>query len=463
MRVFEICPWCSQRGNELYEDLKPMVLSGDDKEMQCNVCKRSWKLPDSEALLESAKKRGRKIMKIVSLEAENVKHLRAVFIKPDGSTVIIGGDNEQGKTCVLDSIEYALNGAASIPPKPIRTGQEKARVVLDLGDLVVTRTFTAKGTHLTVKNKDGATFASPQAMLDKLVGELSFDPLAFSKMDTKRQSEVLKKLVGLDFDSLDIEYKDCFEKRTAINREGKALKASLDQMMKHDDVPDKEVYISELSKAYAKAVESNQEIIMKQCALEIEVKELAVLKKRVVLITKSIKSKEDTISSMEKMDSESIKARMDKAEQMNSQVRENRMYNEVDAQVSDLRKKSLALSDRIVYLVDKKDKLLAKAKFPIKGLAIDEDGVTFQDIPFVQCSSAQRIRVSVAIGLAMNPKLRILLIREGSLLDQKNLAVIAKMAEKSDAQIWIERVSKGKECQVIIQDGEIYSEETSGA
>jgi len=397
-------------------------------------------------------------MKIVSLEAENVKNLRAVCIKPDGSAVVVGGDNEQGKTCVLDSIEYALNGATSIPSQPIRKGQSKARVVLDLGDLVVTRTFTAKGTNLTVKNKDGATFASPQAMLDKLVGELSFDPLEFSKMDAKRQSEVLKKLVGLDFDSLNLEYRKCFDQRTVINREGKALRASLDQMMKHENTPEKEVSISELSKEYAQAVENNQGVIFKEHELNAEVKELAALKKRVAVLTKSVKIKEADISQTAKVDTQSIKAKMDKAEQTNCQVRENRIYNEVDLQVDDLRKKSIALSDKIAGLVDKKAKLLAKAKFPIKGLAVDEEGVTFQDIPFVQCSSAQRIRVSVAIGLAMNPKLRVLLIREGSLLDPKNLSAIAKMAEKAKAQIWIERVSKGKECSIIIEDGSVVGQ-----
>lgn len=401
-------------------------------------------------------------MKIVSLEAENVKHLKAVHIKPDGSAVIIGGDNEQGKTCVLDSIEYALHGAGSIPAKPIRSGQKKARVVLDLGNLVVIRTFTSKGTNLTVKNKDGATFASPQAMLDELVGELSFDPLEFSKMDARKQAEVLKQLVGLDFDSLNAKYKKFFDERTAVNREGKALKASLDQMMKHDDIPDKEVSISELSKEYANAVENNQGIIFKQHELDADDKELAALKKRVAVLTKSVKDKKAAIINTKKLDSQAIKTKMDKAEQTNSCVRSNRMYDEVDTQVSDLRKKSMSLTGKITDLVDKKSDMLEKAKFPIKGLAIDEDGVTFEDIPFVQCSAAQRIRVSVAIGLAMNPELRVLLIREGSLLDKKNLALIAKMAEDADAQIWIERVSRGKECQIIIHDGEVCAEETSG-
>ena len=95
-------------------------------------------------------------MKIIALEAENVKYLKVVRIEPDGSLVVIGGDNAQGKTCIFDSIEYALNGAGCIPSKPIRAGQKKARIVLDMGDIVVTRTFTAKGTNLTVKNKDGS-------------------------------------------------------------------------------------------------------------------------------------------------------------------------------------------------------------------------------------------------------------------------------------------------------------------
>ena len=182
------------------------------------------------------------------------------------------------------------------------------------------------------------------------------------------------------------------------------------------------------------------------------------MKKRVAVLTKSVKTKEADISQTAKVDTQAIKTRMDKAEEMNNRVRQNRIYNEVDVQVSDIRKKSIALSDKIVGLVDKKAKLLAKAKFPIKGLAVDEEGVTFQEIPFVQCSAAQRIRVSVAIGLAMNPKLRILLIREGSLLDPKNLAAIGKMAEKANAQIWIERVSKGKECSIIIEDGSVVGQ-----
>ena len=225
--------------------------------------------------------------------------------------------------------------------------------------------------------------------------------------------------------------------------------------MKHEDTPDKEVSISQLSQDYAKAVEKNQGIVFKQNELDQEIAELASLTKRAATLAKSIRSKEAVVGKEKKVDTQSIKTKMDQAEKMNSQVRANRIYNEVNAQVVDLRKKSLSLSDKITAVSDKKAELLSRAKFPIKGLVIDDEGVTFENIPFIQCSAAQRIRVSVAIGLAMNPKLRVLLIREGSMLDSKNLEMVAKMAEKADAQIWVERVSKGKECQIIMEDGSV--------
>ena len=50
-------------------------------------------------------------VKIVSLELENVKRVRAVHLEPSplGLTVI-GGGNRAGKTSVLDGIAYALGG-----------------------------------------------------------------------------------------------------------------------------------------------------------------------------------------------------------------------------------------------------------------------------------------------------------------------------------------------------------------
>lgn len=76
-------------------------------------------------------------LKIIKLEANNVKRLKAVEITPVGHTVTISGKNDQGKTSILDSIEYALAGNRTICEKPVRLGEAKARIVCDLGDTVL--------------------------------------------------------------------------------------------------------------------------------------------------------------------------------------------------------------------------------------------------------------------------------------------------------------------------------------
>lgn len=400
-------------------------------------------------------------MKIVALQAENIKHLKVVHIRPDGSLIVVGGDNSAGKSSLLDSIEYALGGAGSIPPKPIRDGKQKARVVVDLGDIQVTRTFTEKGTNLTVKNKDGQTFASPQKMLDELVGELTFDPLEFSKMDAKHQLSVLKKLVGLDFDQLDADYKKFFDERTIVSRRGKALKSTLDGMSKHNGVPDTEVSIKVLGDRYADGLAHNQKVDVLKTDITSSLDEIDGLKKRIDALSKSVKQKQKALGGVIAVDIASIQNQMSVLDDTNAKVRDNKQFTETELEVVDLRGQSLSLSEKMSSIADTKEKTLAKAKFPIDGLDIDSDGVTFDDLPFSQCSSSQQIRISVAMGLAMNPKLRVLLIREGSLLDTKNLEMVAKMAEKADAQIWIERVSRGSECSIIIEDGSVLSKEAA--
>ena len=124
-------------------------------------------------------------MNIVKLQAENIKRIVAVEIKPDGALVQITGRNGAGKSSVLDAIWWALAGERSHQSAPIRKGADTARIKLDLGEVVVTRHFAKREddsvvTRITVENAEGARFPSPQKMLDSLLGSLAFDPLAFA-------------------------------------------------------------------------------------------------------------------------------------------------------------------------------------------------------------------------------------------------------------------------------------------
>jgi len=91
---------------------------------------------------------------------------------------------------------------------------------------------------------------------------------------------------------------------------------------------------------------------------------------------------------------------------------------------------------------------------PIKGLSVDKDGVTYKGFPFSQLSDSEQLKVSMAIAMAVNPKLKVIRVRDGSLLDEENMKIIREMANNNDFQIWIERVEQG-EVGFIIEDGEL--------
>jgi len=421
-------------------------------------------------------------MKIVKLEAENVKRLSAVEITPDGSLVVIGGLNEAGKSSVLDSIEYALGGGDSLPSMPIRQGQKKAHVILDLGDIKVKRYFTKIGSRIEVSSGDGLPMSSPQAILDRLTGRLSFDPLEFARMKTKEQVETLKALVGLDFSALDMERKKAFDERTMVNRELKSAQVQLEAIAAVE-APDSEISISDLTSELEMQLEVNQEnqkkrdefqslksqIASKDQLLEDVKRRLESLKNETLKLLESeqkmlgernalhatMMQKDNELKDLVDLPLEEIRQQIKGAEAINRKVRHKKERAERIEDLKSGQSKADCLSRRIDEIDSQKEQSLASAKFPIPDLSFSENGVTYKGIPFDQCSSAQQLRVSLSMGIALNSKLKVILIRDGSLLDATNLSLVAEMAEEAGSQVWLERVGEGKECSVIIEDGHV--------
>jgi DNA repair exonuclease SbcCD ATPase subunit len=415
-------------------------------------------------------------MKIIKLEAENIKRLRAVEISPDGSLIIIGGKNAQGKSSVLDSIEYALAGASSIPSKPIRKGEKKARIVVEIDSLIVTRTFTDTGSKLVISDKEGFTKTSPQALLDSLTGKLSFDPLAFINMDPDKQLRIIKELAGVDLSELDNEKKKIYDNRALINALIKTIKGQIEGTPKYEDVPKEEVSYSQLMMEQEKKIINNQtndmereKVISFRTEMERSLKYLDELRERIkklralwdeaVKVDKEINEKYnlqlELVDSLIDEDTTSINEKISQAKEINSKIQSNLKLDELLSQLKLREKDSDKITKRLEEIEDEKVKLISSSKLPIQDLTFDNSGIFYNGVPFEQASSAEQLRISVAMGFAMNPKLKILLIRDGSLLDENNLKMIADMAEIEGGQLWLERVGEGKECQVIIEDGRI--------
>lgn len=427
-------------------------------------------------------------MKIVRLHSENVKRLKAVTITPDGAVVTVGGPNDAGKSSVLDSIAMALGGADLIPGMPVRTGEKRAKVVVDLGDLVVTRTMTAAGGGgLEVASKNGAVFKSPQALLDKLLGALTFDPLAFERQPAKAQGATLAALVGLDTADLDARRQGLFDQRTQANREVKALQAQVDAQPADPDAPDEEVSIAAISaelqaaeQLAVRAVDAGR-TLLHYSGLTLQAQEaLAASRRDVVARRKALEEAEaglqlaaDRLVSRQdaedqaraeadaavaaQPDTADMRRRLEAAEGTNVRVRANRQRAERTGLLVAAEAVSAALSASILAVDIERAARLAAVQFPVPGLGLADGVVTLDGLPFDQASTSARLRVSVAIGLAMNPTLRILLVRDGSLLGTENLRLLAEMAAAADAQVWLEMMQEQPDARtsVFIEDGSV--------
>lgn len=413
-------------------------------------------------------------MNIVELRAERFKRLSAVEIRPNpqDSVVFVEGKNGQGKSSVLDSIWLALKGAKAQKEsgtiKPVKEGERDAVVQLDLGDILVTRKWKDNGrSELFVTSKEGTAFSSPQALLDSLTGPVMFDPLSFSRLDAKEQRRQLLDIIELeeDPDKLDAKRKALYDERTEVNREVRNLKAALSAMPSvPEGTPDREISAVELMDDYNRACDKERIICEKENeldAMRAEVKDvkakLEAMKKRLELLIEEGKklAAEVEADKADRPDLDAIRSRIVVAEETNRAVRAKLEQKKQETLIQKAECEADRLTSCISELDRRKDEIFAKAKFPLKGLSLSEEGILYGGIPFSQCSSAEQLRVCVAIGAALNPKIRIMRIADGSLLDSDSMAYIEELARQNDLQIWVERVTDGEGVGFVIEDGTV--------
>lgn len=415
-------------------------------------------------------------MKIIQLTSENIKALKAVEITPEGNVVVISGRNGAGKSSVLDSIYWALAGAKNIQDKPIRDGEEEARIQLNLGEIIVTRKFTPSGTQLVVTSAEGAQFPSPQKMLDELIGAITFDPLEFSRMPAKEQVKVLRETAQLDvdFEAVDAANKEDYDERTFINREVKALEARLNAIppearkakLKPVDVGemvDKLQAAQERADAVARlndriaATENNiaeiATLVQAEHARHAKALEaLANERERLQALLADGQKQAEAISAPSEEKLQKMRDYIKSASDKNELARHSAAAAELAAKLDDMREQSQVLTDNITRRTENIARAIAEAEMPVEGLSLTADAVTFGGIPFEQVNSAEKLKVSVAIAMASNPRLRVIRIENGSLLDSDGMEALRQMAAEKDFQIWVERVGE-EEMSIIIEDG----------
>jgi ABC-type dipeptide/oligopeptide/nickel transport system ATPase component len=410
-------------------------------------------------------------MRLHRLQAENFMRLKAVDVNFDdrGNLVQITGRNGAGKSSLLDSIMAAIGGKASSPERPIRKGEDRAIVTADLGDLIVQRKWTGSGAStLTVESRDGAGYKSPQAILDALLGRLTFDPLAFLRMKPREQAETLRELVGLDLSDLDSKQKEAYEERTAVNRDVKNFDAQLAAMPFHANAPSRTIDVNAKLEAYRaamKQVRENEGARRNAATAAMEVdgldsrivaaeRELARLKDERNKARTKANQFEESAASIVDPDVDSIHAEIEEANRVNRCVAANHARTEKAESLREATEESARLTALLASVEMERAGRLAATKFPIDGLDINADTVLFDGLPLTQASQSQRLRVSLALASALNPKLRLVLVRDTPMLDPDTLRELGEWANARDVQVLLEVVADPKaQIGVVIEDG----------
>ncbi len=399
--------------------------------------------------------------RIVNLKAQNFLRLKAVDITPGNNSVIeITGKNGAGKSSVLKAIWsiFANRELSKEISSPIRSGEESGSVSVDLGDMTITRSWTGSDTYLRIENKAGAVYKSPQGLLDKLKTSLSFDPLAFCRMPPKEQRATLLKVLGVDLDSMDREREGYFNARTEANREIKTLSAQMQPyQMLPADLPGDPISAGNLINKIREAEENNRKIAQVDQGIENYQAEIISLETKLKQRKDELEMAINTREKLTETDTSEMVTQLGNIEELNKQIQKKQALNGIMARLKIASDKADEMTGRIEDIDQEKAETLKNAAFPMPDISISPDGITYRDIPISQCSAAEQIRVSVAMGAALNPGLRVLLIQDGSLLDSTSRQIIEDLAEEKNMQIWIETVDEEGSSGILIEDGEIVS------
>ena len=226
---------------------------------------------------------------ILSLHIEGVKRISVVDISPSPvGSVDICGQNEAGKSSVLESIEVLLRGLKKGQRPPINVDADKAKIIGEFGTFRVTRTLTDKNAYLVVERSDGKV-ARPQEFLDSLVGSgLGFDPFMLLRKKPAEAVSMMLDALHLEQDprKLDAEIDDLYTKRTQVNRDAQALKARAMAIPLRTDLPAEEIPTAEIVLAQQAMLEQRRAYADAQKAIQVK---QADLDKQFVLI-ESLKS-----------------------------------------------------------------------------------------------------------------------------------------------------------------------------
>lgn len=412
-------------------------------------------------------------VKIHTLELENVKRIRAVALEPSQTGLtVIGGDNNQGKTSVLDTIAWALGGDRYKPTNATRDGSTippRIKITLSNG-LIVER--SGKNSALKVTDPNGRK--SGQQLLNSFIEELALNLPKFMESPDREKANTLLQIIGVGDRLRDLERKETeiYNRRRVVGQEADRKKKFALEMPFYPDAPSEPVSAYELIQRQQTILAINGENqrkrqmvsqlqyqrdqkLSKLEQLEVELEkvkeEYRILEGELRMARKSAEDLHDESTTQIEQDIMNIEA-------INIKVRANSDREKAEQDALHYRQQYDSLTDSLEETRQAKADLLNGAKLPLEGLGVEEGCLTYKGKRWDGMSGSDQLKVATAIVRALNPQCGFVLVDKLEQMDLKTMREFGIWLQQENLQCIATRVSKGSECSVIITDGLIEGE-----
>ena len=422
-------------------------------------------------------------VKIMALEAENVKRIKAVALTPSPTGLtLVGGNNNQGKTSVLDALAWALGGDRFRPDAAQRDGAvapAHLKVTLSNGVIVERK---GKNASLTVTDPTGRR--SGQQLLNAFVEPLALDLPRFMDASDKEKADILLRIIGIgaELHTRDLEIKSLYDKRTFTGQLAAQKKHFADELISYPEAPDKPISASDLIRQQQDILARNGENQRKRNQLDKLIDEknqlnftLRDLDEKIEDLKEEYEQTQAKFTDLEKqifqarksaaqLQDEStaeLEASIRDIEDTNRKVRANLEKARAEDEAAQYSGEYDRLTEAIQQKRADRMALLNGADLPLPGLSVEDGALTYKGKHWRDMSGSDQLRVAAAIVRRLNPDCGFVLLDKLEQMDMTTLTEFGRWLEAEHLQAIATRVSTGSECQIIIEDGMVKDAETT--
>lgn len=422
-------------------------------------------------------------VKITALEAENVKRIKAVALTPSPTGLtIVGGNNNQGKTSVLDALAWALGGDRFRPDAAQRDGAvAPAHLKVKLSNGVVVE---RKGKNASLIVTDPTGRRSGQQLLNAFVEPLALDLPRFMDASDKEKADILLRIIGIgsELHTRDLEIKGLYDKRTFTGQLAAQKKHFADELISYPEAPDKPISASDLIRQQQDILARNGENQRKRNQLDKLIDEknqlnftLRDLDEKIEDLKEEYEQTQAKFTDLEKqifqarksaaqLQDEStaeLEASIRDIEDTNRKVRANLEKARAEDEAAQYSGEYDRLTEAIQQKRADRMALLNGADLPLPGLSVEDGALTYKGKHWRDMSGSDQLRVAAAIVRRLNPDCGFVLLDKLEQMDMTTLQEFSAWLEAEGLQAIATRVSTGSECQIIIEDGMVKDAETT--